>query len=305
MQSVDVIIPCYNGEAFVTRAIKSLLSQTHKIENILVINDGSTDGTVDLIEELALLNPSIRLISQENLGLSAARNLGLSMAKSDFVAFLDADDAWLPRKIENQLMALNRQPDCIGVVSQFMYSSDFEIFEFGHTPKKEITSLNLLRRRCFLPGSASSLLIRATPTTRNVFFDTSLPYAEDLDYAIRLLDIGEIVVCKDRDVQIFVSPSGIQSKVLTNPNPAVSSLLSILEKNRWRVSTLEFGFLSIDIFWQFIYQNLRVGKLDGLRLLNLREVSFISKTSYLSNLFMAILSLPIGPVRTLMRNFSM
>lgn len=304
MKTVDVIVPCLNGEAFILRALESLINQTHEIENIYVINDGSTDNTRSLVEEMVRTHQSIKLINQENRGLSASRNVGLKLSNSDYVAFLDADDAWKPTKIENQLKSLQENLSAVGVASLYSYTSDFVKFNPGNCPKHEITSLNLLCRKSFIPGSASSILIKREIIQDALTFDETLPYAEDLDFAIRLLDFGNIVICPEYDVQIFHSSNGIQSNVIKNPNPAIISLLRIIEKNRWRISPLQEYLLMIDVYWQFWSSSLKRLSLRSLLLLRIREISSRTSTSIMRQSSLTLLSLPLGLVRGIQRKLS-
>lgn len=95
---VSVIIPLYNKEQFIERAIRSVLDQTIQCDEIIVVDDGSTDNSSEII--LDINNPLIKLITQNNKGVSAARNRGIKEAKGDLIAFIDADDAWEPRFLE-------------------------------------------------------------------------------------------------------------------------------------------------------------------------------------------------------------
>ncbi|HPS33450.1 MAG TPA: glycosyltransferase family 2 protein [Anaerolineaceae bacterium] len=94
----SVVIPVYNKEKYIKRAINSVLSQTHQKFEIIIIDDGSTDDSIDIAREVQ--DSRIKIIQQENLGVSAARNRGIKEANHDWVAFLDADDEWLPRFLE-------------------------------------------------------------------------------------------------------------------------------------------------------------------------------------------------------------
>ena len=95
-QSVTVIIPCYNGAAYLREAIDSALDQTHPPLEVIVIDDGSTDDSAAIAESYG---PPVCVIRQENQGESVARNRGIDEAKGDWVAFLDADDLWKPTKL--------------------------------------------------------------------------------------------------------------------------------------------------------------------------------------------------------------
>ena len=106
--SVSVVIPTYNSGQYLPEALESVLAQTVPPLEIIVVDDGSTDDTADR------LHPYLNLITykfQTNSGVSAARNAGLQLAKGDYVAFLDADDVWHPRKLEFQMGILTSHPD--------------------------------------------------------------------------------------------------------------------------------------------------------------------------------------------------
>ncbi len=106
----SVIIPLYNKEDTIERALRSVFNQTVQDFEILVVNDGSTDNGVRIVE--AIGDPRIRLIHQENQGVSAARNRGIAEAKHELIAFLDADDEWLPEFLETIRRMVIRYPDC-------------------------------------------------------------------------------------------------------------------------------------------------------------------------------------------------
>ncbi|MHB8915726.1 MAG: glycosyltransferase family 2 protein [Thiobacillus sp.] len=94
---ISVVMPCYNARPYVREAIVSVLHQTYASWELLIVDDGSTDGSTDIIEELAAVHPKrIRVIYQNRVGPSAARNLALAQARGNYLAFLDADDYWLP-----------------------------------------------------------------------------------------------------------------------------------------------------------------------------------------------------------------
>lgn len=106
---VSVIIPTYNSERYIDAAIKSVLSQTHAPAEIIVVDDGSTDGTAVALQPYREL---IRYVHQKNSGEPAARNRGLREAGSEYIAFLDADDVWHPNKLELQMAYFEAHPDC-------------------------------------------------------------------------------------------------------------------------------------------------------------------------------------------------
>jgi glycosyltransferase involved in cell wall biosynthesis len=108
---VSVVIPAYNSEEFIGEAIQSALAQTLRVSEIIVVDDGSSDQTAKVAANLGA-----SVIRQEHGGISVARNAGIRAAKHDWIAFLDADDLWEPKKIEYQWTAIRRHPDA-GLVS--------------------------------------------------------------------------------------------------------------------------------------------------------------------------------------------
>lgn len=98
MESISVVIPLYNKGPYISRTLNSALSQTKLPGEIIVVDDGSTDGGGEIVQQMN--NPLIRLVTQENKGVSVARNVGISLAKGELIAFLDADDEWKPRFLE-------------------------------------------------------------------------------------------------------------------------------------------------------------------------------------------------------------
>ena len=108
MNKFSIVIPLYNKKKYIYRAINSVLNQTIKDFELIVVNDGSDDGSEKIIERFN--DERIRLISQENKGVSAARNTGIIRSKHEFIAFLDADDEWLPDHLETISLLINKFP---------------------------------------------------------------------------------------------------------------------------------------------------------------------------------------------------
>lgn len=111
---VTAIIIVFNGEAFIDEAIESVTAQTFEDWELLVIDDGSTDGTIERVQRAIMADPDrirlLRHLDHGNHGMSATRNLGLAAARGDYVGFLDADDVWLPEKLAEQVAILDAEP---------------------------------------------------------------------------------------------------------------------------------------------------------------------------------------------------
>ncbi|MHC5139531.1 MAG: glycosyltransferase family 2 protein, partial [Planctomycetota bacterium] len=102
--TISAVIPAYNAAKYIARSIDSVLAQTHPVDEIVIVDDGSTDNTAAIIKDYG---DKVRYIHQPNAGVSAARNTGIEAATGNWIAFLDADDEWLPEKIKRQVENLN------------------------------------------------------------------------------------------------------------------------------------------------------------------------------------------------------
>ena len=179
-----VVIPVYNGERYLADALESVLSQTHRHLEAIVVNDGSKDGTALIAERYAQIDPRIRVIHQRNRGLSGARNTGLTHAQGEFVGFLDHDDALAPSKLEHQIAFLNEHPDCGLVYGDYVWAnSDLEPLQtvVMDTPPVPLRELYLYRN-WFTPVVP---LLRRSLIERVGGFDEHLRGAEDWDYWLR------------------------------------------------------------------------------------------------------------------------
>ena len=107
---ISVIIPLYNKEKHIANTLQTVFAQTFQDFEIVIIDDGSTDDSVEKVNEIK--DSRIRLIHQENAGVSAARNKGIAEARHDYIAFLDADDEWKPEYLEKQIDLIHRFPEC-------------------------------------------------------------------------------------------------------------------------------------------------------------------------------------------------
>lgn len=114
--TISVVIPAYNARAYIGRTIESVLRQTHPPSEIIVVDDGSTDNTAEVIRGFA---GRVKLIEQANAGASAARNAGIEAATGDWIAFLDGDDEWLDQRLEKQADYLRRYPELVWVTGNY------------------------------------------------------------------------------------------------------------------------------------------------------------------------------------------
>jgi len=190
---VSVVIPTYNRRHLVCDAIDSVLAQSRPAAEIIVIDDGGKDDTGDA---LRAYGDKVRYVYQENAGLSAARNHGIRLATQPFVAFLDDDDVWHPRKLEFQMPVLERDPD-MGMIGAEQF--DWPIATFPSIPADAATSLvsvswERLVIRTVIP--VSSAIIRRTVLDHIGGFDMSglLFGSEDRDMFLRVAEFARVAM---------------------------------------------------------------------------------------------------------------
>ena len=185
---VSVIIPTYNSGPWVVEAVASAMAQTRLPLEILVVDDGSTDDTGG---RLSPFGSRIRYIRKENGGVSSARNRGIAEARGEYLAFLDADDVWHPRKLDVQLRALQAD-DHFGLMGSELYDwpgihSDFVEPE---NPKAEtIPFENLMVRNCLV---TSTILVRTRVVEQAGGFDPAMSGPEDHDFWIRVAKVAPV-----------------------------------------------------------------------------------------------------------------
>jgi glycosyltransferase involved in cell wall biosynthesis len=196
--SVSAIIPAYNAEAYLQQAIESVLAQTLPVLECIVVDDGSADRTAEVA---AAYGPSVRLVRQANRGVSAARNRGMAESNGDLLAFLDADDRWLPDRLRLQLAALLSDPAAEAVVcaTRVVDESLAPIGEIRQDP--ELTAEELLLCRASVVSASSNLLIRREAFEAIGGFDEDLSTSADWALMFRLLERGRLVALPDALVE--------------------------------------------------------------------------------------------------------
>ena len=181
---VSVIIPCYNAEKYIVETIQSVISQTYENLEIIVINDGSTDRSVELIQ--TIIDPRCKLISVENGGVSKARNIGIKASKGDFIAFLDADDLYQKTNIEEKIVFLQQHPS-LALVHSFEEVFDSEskqIIEIAKGKKGKVLN-TLLSLKEKVIHSPSSVVIRRELLDKIGGFNEKLSTSADWEFWVR------------------------------------------------------------------------------------------------------------------------
>ena len=182
---ISCIVPVFNGERYLREALDSILAQTYRPLEVVVVDDGSTDGTAAVV---ASYGEQIRYLSQPNAGPAAARNLGLQAAIGEFIAFLDADDLWHPEKLARQMARFAARPKLALCVT---HARNFWIPELSEEAARYRGHPRLAEA---LPGYlTSTLLARRTLFDTPGQFNAALRLGEDTDWFLRAAERGVVM----------------------------------------------------------------------------------------------------------------
>ncbi len=224
MPKVSVVIPAYNAMLYLPNTLKSVLHQTFTNFEVLIIDDGSSDQIVNWAS--LQTDPRVKLISQANQGVSAARNTGIAHAQGEYVAFVDADDLWEPTKLEKQVRCLEENP-VVGLV----YTWTVLIDELGKPIGRVIAShaqgdvwQQLIEDDMISTGS--STMVRRSCFDTVGMFDTSLAFAEDWDMWLRIAAHYSVAVVKE-PLTLYRQHANNTTK---NRPKMIQSLRTVIEK---------------------------------------------------------------------------
>jgi glycosyltransferase involved in cell wall biosynthesis len=190
--TVSVVITTYNYGEFIVGAIESVLGQTHPADEVLVVDDGSTDETPSLVAPY-VERGVVRYIQQDNQGPSVARNTGIAASSGELLAFLDADDTWMPEKLERQIAWLAKHPGASMVSGSMIWwhvpRNERKVVPFASMPpsrmRREVSVRNVV-------GNPSMALIRRSAIDKAGPYDPALRWGQDWEIFIRLSRVGEI-----------------------------------------------------------------------------------------------------------------
>jgi glycosyltransferase involved in cell wall biosynthesis len=264
LPSVSVVIPCFNAADFIARALDSVSTQTIMPEQVICVDDGSTDCTRDVLAEYEKQSPiPLELYFVEHAGAPSARNLGLEKSKSNFVQFLDADDELLPAKLEGQLELATRLGAVDFVAGSFLRSATYGTEDFKH-PKYTDPWRNLISGEL---GITSANLWRKSSLLSVGGWNESLTSSQEYDLMFRLMKQGARPLLSHEPLTIkHFNPHGIQGGAGSKSERRIRSLLNYIELRKRIVQHLVDKEM-MDAERQKVYQltiHLRCVELVGL-----------------------------------------
>jgi len=193
-QNITTIIPVKNGARFIADALASIEQQNIPVTEILVVDDGSTDTTIEIVSSIARKNPAIKILEGPGKGPGPARNVALAIANGEILSFLDADDLWPANKLERQIGRLNNNPH-VDVVSGF-------VRYFNKQAKGKLEPASDSRINDIFHVHLGAAVFRRSVFEKLGHFEESMLYSEDVDLILRIrgADIPMIIL---RDITLY------------------------------------------------------------------------------------------------------
>src|SRR5271154_4241072 len=212
---ISVVIPAYNAAPFLARCLGSVFAQTLKPDEVIVVDDKSTDNTAAMAAELGA-----KVVRREiNGGLSAARNTGIQNASSEWIALLDADDRWMPEKLERQVACI--RPEVVLIYTGLRYFDDNGIRSV-RPAINPTEALKMLRYRNPIP---CTYLVRRGALMYDGGYREDIRACEDWEMLVRLQRLGKFVAVDEPLVDIYVHPGSLSA----NPGRMISALDQIID----------------------------------------------------------------------------
>lgn len=193
MPRFSVVIACHNAQDTLPETLASLRAQTHDDWEAILVDDGSTDGTASVLKLVARIDPRFRVVTQKNAGPSRARNVGVAAAKAEWIAFLDADDIWVPNKLDHVSTVIKATPQAAAIYGKIAF--------FDPATGEDTTTSSVTEGTTSLAAllgenpvcTLSNLCVRQDALNEIGGFREDMRYSEDLEFLIRLVAAGKIL----------------------------------------------------------------------------------------------------------------
>jgi len=244
---VSVVIPMFNRAHTISDAVNSVLAQTYSNYEIILVDDGSTDNTIEVISQYG---DAVIYVNQENLGPSVARNTGIKQAKGELIAFLDSDDVWHEDKLARQVACFADAPR-VGLVASGHEIRD-ENWNLIHITRLTNREIGQIHRKDLYKNffSTPSVIVRAKCFQEVGCFDETIRYAEDWDMWLRILKHYECKIINEPLVSVRVNGVSITTE-FSEEN--IDYWRRVIEKHR--VDTSSVALFTIRKRWSWYYLN--------------------------------------------------
>lgn len=280
--AISVIMPVYNAEVFVAEAIESVLAQTYRDFEFIIINDGSTDGSLAIIQQYADKDQRIRLVSRENRGLVPTLNEGLQLAQSDLIARMDADDYCYPDRflIQKKFMDAHPEVNCLG--GHYEVTDDAgRVLTKLDIPTDDAT-LQALCLKGRTPINHPAVMMRKSAVLQVGGYQEEYKAAQDLDLWLKLGEIGKLANVPEVILQYRYATSSISGKNADLQKAcalkacqtawARRGITDTFEGGDWRPSEQidsQYSFLLRFGWWAFNYRQRKTAIIYGFKAISL------------------------------------
>jgi len=246
---ISVIIAAYNADKYIKEAIDSVLNQTYKNFELIVIDDGSTDKTAQIAKSY---KGKLKYVYKENGGVSTARNTGIKLAQGEFVAFLDADDVWIENKLHDQVEHLNKNEDLAMIFTNMIIIDESGENVLGHFNSKESIPYDGFIFEYFLKKPVlypSTLLIKKNVFEEIGYFNEKLKSCDDTDLFFRAFQYVQVGLV-EKELVRYREVENSLSRSMRSHECHITMLSEFLDNNP---NILEKYEDLIDIYWHNIY----------------------------------------------------
>lgn len=239
MAAVSVLIGVYNGERFLAETIRSVLVQTFADFELVIVDDGSTDATPEIVRDFK--DPRIRYVAAEHAGVAAAANLGLQLCRTGLVARLDADDLMEPNRLERQLAFFGQHPELGGVASYHWWIDEKGVIGGAHDPP--LHTLDDIERHIDGGGRlmypSPTLMLRRDVVLDLGGYDPAFDFVEDVELCVRMYEAGfPILIQPERLVRFRVHSGSITANHAREQFYRLEAIFGNLRRRRKGLSTL-------------------------------------------------------------------
>ena len=209
MPKVSVVTSVHNGEVYLEECVNSILNQTFKNFEYIILNNGSTDRTPEILNQYN--DPRLRIIHQENLGISRSLNKGINLSNSDLIARLDADDYSFPQRLETQIIFMEQHPEIVLCGSSFkellrknFFTQKVTLIEKDEDIRKIVS--------CFNPFSHSTVMFRKKEFIESGSYNQKFKYSQDYELWVRMLNFGQAWILKEALSVVRLSEQSLGNK---------------------------------------------------------------------------------------------
>ena len=250
---VSVVIPVFNAEKWLTSLLISIEGQTYRNLEIIVIDDGSTDRSLDIARKYAVGNPkiSIRVLSQENRGVSDARNLGIFHSRGKYIAFVDSDDLWFSNKLEKQVNAVEKSGSGVIACSYVIFNDiNSKVLEIVRPNWSTRGVRNWLLFRSYGGLLSSTLMISKELLQKVDGFKSDLSLSADIEFAWRLLKVSKVECINEPLVAYRLRPNQMHKlpTLLISEATRMIQAVDILKGSRFRDIFLANLYLRLSLY---------------------------------------------------------